>query len=562
MTSITIPSNVRTIGSWVFQGCTSLNSVTFRGEKPTIESSIFIALTQNITLSHPCKASWNGYTYSGSTNATLQIQAQTAAVTFDPANGNSPTTVNTACGGSISSPANPVRTGYTFDGWYNGSTLFDFATPAEDITLTARWTSLQLTISDPTLTRNKEYDYSTAAAVTAGTLSGITPGDDVTVTATATYDNKNAGINKTITVRYTLGGADAALYTAPADYVVTDGVITAKQITLLGPVLDTSKIYDGTIGAILLDGILWGALSDDHVTYGRAVMYDNKNVGTGKTITVIHTLGGADAANYIAPVNYVVTNGEITAKPLTITAADETIDYGETPQLLYSITSGSLLPGEELSGSLATDNVEVGTHPILQGTLTAGNNYGITFVGATLTVRSVDVSVSSITIDSGTAERLNETNFHSIADCGNSQVNISVNADPHAAVTINGTVQNNCPVALPNHGDNIIPITVTAQNGTVQSYTLTVHRLLPFEQIVQQRWNNTLTVINNPENNGGFSFTSYKWYRNGEEIGTGQSWSAGADGKELNPSDLYQVIVQTACLFTVAKALLRCVQRL
>jgi len=57
------------------------------------------------------------------------------------------------------------------------------------------------------------------------------------------------------------------------------------------------------------------------------------------------------------------------------------------------------------------------------------------------------------------------------------------------------------------------------------------------------RWNNTLTVINNPDNNGGYTFTSYKWFRNGQEISADQSISAGANGEQLNPSDVYYVIV-------------------
>jgi hypothetical protein len=57
------------------------------------------------------------------------------------------------------------------------------------------------------------------------------------------------------------------------------------------------------------------------------------------------------------------------------------------------------------------------------------------------------------------------------------------------------------------------------------------------------RWNNTLTVINNPANNGGYAFTSYRWFRNGQEISTGQSWSAGANGESLSPADMYYVEV-------------------
>lgn len=86
---------------------------------------------------------------------------------------------------------------------------------------------VQLTISNPTITLSKVYDGNTTAAVTAGTLSGVVSPDVVTVTAAATYDTAAVGTGKTITVVYTLGGADAANYTKPMDLQVFNGVITS-----------------------------------------------------------------------------------------------------------------------------------------------------------------------------------------------------------------------------------------------------------------------------------------------------------------------------------------------
>ncbi len=67
-------------------------------------------------------------------------------------------------------------------------------------------TAIQLTITAPSLTTSKEYDESTSAEVTAGSLSGIISGDDVTVSAEATYDTATVGTGKTITVVYSLAG--------------------------------------------------------------------------------------------------------------------------------------------------------------------------------------------------------------------------------------------------------------------------------------------------------------------------------------------------------------------
>ncbi len=76
----------------------------------------------------------------------------------------------------------------------------------------------------------------------------------------------------------------------------------------------------------------------------------------------------------------------ITAKAITVTAIDETIEYGNSPVLAYEV-SPALYPGDWMSGSLSVDNLEPGTHVIEQNDLTAGDNYTITYESATLTVQ-------------------------------------------------------------------------------------------------------------------------------------------------------------------------------
>jgi len=79
-----------------------------------------------------------------------------------------------------------------------------------------------------------------------------------------------------------------------------------------------------------------------------------------------------------------------------------------------------------------------------------------------------------------------------------------------------------------------------------QTYTLSVNKPVPFDQIVQTRWNNTLTVI--PASVDGYTFSSYQWYRNDRPIlnATARSWSAGADGTRLSASDAYHIEIITS----------------
>ena len=78
----------------------------------------------------------------------------------------------------------------------------------------------------------------------------------------------------------------------------------------------------------------------------------------------------------------------ITKKAITVTADDKTKVVGAVdPALTYKVTSGSLESGDNLSGALTRAPGEtIGTYAITQGTLTAGGNYDLTFVGSTLKI--------------------------------------------------------------------------------------------------------------------------------------------------------------------------------
>ena len=63
-----------------------------------------------------------------------------------------------------------------------------------------------------------------------------------------TYDNKNVGTTHTVTITgVTLSGSEAGNYNLTAQPTITNGVITAKDVTITG--VTASKEYDaGTAG--------------------------------------------------------------------------------------------------------------------------------------------------------------------------------------------------------------------------------------------------------------------------------------------------------------------------
>ncbi len=106
--------------------------------------------------------------------------------------------------------------------------------------------------------------------------------------------------------------------------------------------------------------------------------------GSKHAITV--AAGNLAAGNY----TFAFQAGEltITKRALQVTADAKSKLYGAAdPALTYRLTAGSLFGQDALTGALSRNGGEdVGQYDITQGTLTAGENYSITFVPAKLTV--------------------------------------------------------------------------------------------------------------------------------------------------------------------------------
>jgi hypothetical protein len=249
-------------------------------------------------------------------NLTTSTASVTLAIAANPSSGTLSGTATRAAVGGVATfsglAIDNAGTGYTL-GATSGA-LTAATSSAFDITTN------QLTIASPALTRTKVYDGNTSAVVTAGVLSGVQVGDNVTVTATATYGTTAVGAGKTITVVYTLGGADAAMYVAPANFVVTDGVITPKQLTITG-LTASNKVYDGATTATLTGTAAYNGLVSGEtfpVTGTPVASFGDANVGTGKAVTV---------SGYTAPnANYSLTQptglaANITPKQLTISGS-------------------------------------------------------------------------------------------------------------------------------------------------------------------------------------------------------------------------------------------------
>ena len=255
-----------------------------------------------------------------------------------------------------------------------------------------------LTISGVTA-QDRVYDGTTTATISNyGSLNGVVDGDVVSLNTTgvmAAFSSKVVGVDKVVNVSgFTLEGADANKYILGSINLVTAS-ITPKSIEIVG-VQVQNKVYDGTTTATMQGAELSGLISGDLVEINtQTATFATKDVGNGISVSAVFTIKGDDVGNYwLNQPTGLVAN--ITPIPITITADAKTKIYGEVdPTLTYQITAGALVGDDQFSGSLnRTEGEAVSTYAIDQGTLTAGGNYSITFVSASLTITPKPLTVT------------------------------------------------------------------------------------------------------------------------------------------------------------------------
>ncbi|MEZ0262442.1 MAG: YDG domain-containing protein, partial [Alphaproteobacteria bacterium] len=164
----------------------------------------------------------------------------------------------------------------------------------------------------------------------------------------ATFADKNVGNGKTVTVTgINLNGADAGNYTFNSTATTTAN-ITPFALTV--GATGVNRVYDGTVNATV-------TLTDDRfagdvltANYGSASFAD-KNVGTGKAVSVSGiTLGGTDAGNYTFN-STGATTANITPKALSISGTNKVFDK------VYDGTTAAQINAAALTGVVGADNV-------------------------------------------------------------------------------------------------------------------------------------------------------------------------------------------------------------
>ncbi len=262
---------------------------------------------------------------------------------------------------------------------------------------------------------NRVYNGTTASSV-APVVSG-TLYDTIGSVAVQTYNTRNAGIGKTLTASGLVmndgnGGANYSISYANN----TTGVITPAALTVTA-VADSRAYNGGTTSAAApaISGTLF-----DLVGTAATQTFDNRNAGTGKTLTAggLVMNDGNGGANYF--ISYASnTAGVITPAALTVTAqADSRVYNGTTSSSVSPVMIG---PFYDAVGTVATQSF-VNRNAGVGKTLTAsglvmndgngGANYAVNYVSNTAGV----VTPAALTVTAQTDSRIyNGTNSSSVA---------------------------------------------------------------------------------------------------------------------------------------------------
>ncbi len=208
-------------------------------------------------------------------------------------------------------------------------------------------------------------------------LSGQAAGDITLVSMNLISDN-NAGDHWLVPGTFLSNNFDVTYQSGTIHILPAPATVVFDQATLqqtyngLPAVVGVSTDPTGLNTNVLYDGLV--AVPADAGTYLISAAVNDPNY-----------TGYAEAQLTVDPA------------PLTITATDVSKIYGSTdPALSFEITSGVLYGDDVLTGSLTREQGEnADTYAILQGNLSAGDNYALTFTNGIFTIAPAPLTISA-----------------------------------------------------------------------------------------------------------------------------------------------------------------------
>ncbi|SKB87411.1 Por secretion system C-terminal sorting domain-containing protein [Soonwooa buanensis] len=260
-----------------------------------------------------------------------------------------------------------LKKGLDFGTYDNGSndivaiTYSGSGVTSNDVSLSGNVVKKALTVENLTV-ENKTYDGNNDATIGGtATLGGVVDSDDVSLvgTATGTFDTKNVGNDKIVTINgFSLVGTKASNYTLTQPTKTAN--IIVKNITISTPII-APKTYDGTTttGTITL-GTITGLVGSETLGVTAVGNYTDANVGVDKTANIVYTT--ADGNNGGLKNNYSTLSdatalGDITKAEQVITMLGTLTKYLGNPDFSPATSTSSANPITYTSSNSAVATV-------------------------------------------------------------------------------------------------------------------------------------------------------------------------------------------------------------
>tara|TARA_B100000674_G_scaffold165752_1_gene133121 strand:- start:1891 stop:3363 length:1473 start_codon:yes stop_codon:yes gene_type:complete len=236
----------------------------------------------------------------------------------------------------------------------NGGVASNYTISAGQTT-TANITGKALSVSGITAS-NKTYDGNTNAPLDISSISysGLVSGDDIGGSFSGTFENKNIGTGKTVTISSSYSGVDSGNYSF-TDQASTTANITARSMTVSG-LTASNKTYDATTSASLdTSNVSYaGLVSGDSFSGSYTGTFNNANVGNSKLVTISSSYSGDDLNNYTIT-DQTATGGSITKASPSISGLSAQSKFLDDAN--YTLTGSSSISGLTISYSSSDTNI-------------------------------------------------------------------------------------------------------------------------------------------------------------------------------------------------------------
>lgn len=333
---------------------------------------------------------------------------------------------------------------------------------------------------------------------------------------------------------YTVTATTQLTCTANQDYSFSVSCPLLNFVTTILPDRDYNVFYSQALNVSGNTSVLNYSLTSGTLPTGFNLLPSGVISGTSSAIgTFNFTVTATDAFGCSVSNNFSIDLNQI---PITVTANALSKVFGTADPLLTHSVTPQLQPGDSFTGTLVRVAGEnAGTYAINQGTLSAGPNYIITYVGALFTITKAS---QTITWNQDLVVGCNGETTYDLVAASSSGLPVVFASQNNAIATVSGTTltftgQGNVDVIASQAGNN----NYNAAPNVVQTIVVSQTGL------IRKHWRDVIFFDNSSN-----QYSNYQWYKNGVLV-TGQNQQYFKENGNLNGT-YYATAIRNGVLIT------------